>query len=263
MNGRHDGPFEMTLLDKTPGTRSVAKCSRLTTTGLTVNRSRWMRTGSRTGRLQVRPGSACIQGNARSSTRRRAPKQELDLFQFAATSVAQLSTGAAKVMRSKVIELDVGRAPPNHVPDDVFGQSSAPRGSVTADCSEEPTRCDFGGRRPAIHSGFHPSRHRHSPDVAALADQIYDGPSAPAVSASHAVLDRIISARRNPQPRSTEIIATSRTARNSSPSAACNKSLASSCVNQFPVREPNCFTPFTRRIPAASSGLSSSESAAS
>lgn len=192
MNGRHDGPFEMTLLDKTPGTRSVAKCSRLTTTGLTVNRSRWMRTGSRTGRLQVRPGSACIQGNARSSTRRRAPKQELDLFQFAATSVAQLSTGAAKVMRSKVIELDVGRAPPNHVPDDVFGQSSAPRGSVTADCSEEPTRCDFGGRRPAIHSGFHPSRHRHSPDVAALADQIYDGPSAPAVSASHAVLDRII-----------------------------------------------------------------------
>src|SRR4051794_40982936 len=80
--------------------------------------------------------------------------------------MAELSAGSAEVMRSKVKELRLVGALPNHVPNHVFGQSSAPRGSVTADCSEDSARCDFGGRRPAIHSGFHPSRHRHSPDVA-------------------------------------------------------------------------------------------------
>jgi hypothetical protein len=127
--------------------------------------------------------------------------------------MAELSAGSAEVVRSKVNELRLVGAPPNHVPDDVFGQSSAPRCSMTAHCSEDPARCDFGGRRPAIHGGFHPSRHRNSPDVAALADQVYDGPvPLPYLQVIH--FQTGYSARRNPQPRSTEIIAKSRTDRN-------------------------------------------------
>jgi hypothetical protein len=44
---------------------------------------------------------------------------------------------------------------------------------------------------------------------------------------------------------------------------SCHKARASSTVNQFPSRIPNFFAPFTRRIPAARSGLSSPVSAAS
>ena len=61
----------------------------------------------------------------------------------------------------------------------------------------------------------------------------------------------------------TESIARSRTLRRPSPSAFSSKSRAWSCVSQFPVRAPSCFAPLTRRIPAASSGLSRPESAAS
>ena len=38
---------------------------------------------------------------------------------------------------------------------------------------------------------------------------------------------------------------------------------ASAAVNQFPSREPSFFAPFTRRMPAARSGLNNPESAAS
>ena len=41
------------------------------------------------------------------------------------------------------------------------------------------------------------------------------------------------------------------------------ESLPWSAVNQFPIRMPCFFTPFTRRIPAARSGLRSPQSAAS
>ena len=40
-------------------------------------------------------------------------------------------------------------------------------------------------------------------------------------------------------------------------------SLSVSALNQLPERKPSCFTPFTRVMPAANSGLSKPESAAS
>ena len=44
---------------------------------------------------------------------------------------------------------------------------------------------------------------------------------------------------------------------------SCHRVRASSTVNQFPSRMPSFFAPFTRRMPAASSGLRSPVSAAS
>src|SRR5437660_701630 len=44
---------------------------------------------------------------------------------------------------------------------------------------------------------------------------------------------------------------------------SCHKARASSTVSQFPSLMPNFFAPFTRRIPAAKSGLSNPVSAAS
>jgi hypothetical protein len=134
--------------------------------------------------------------------------------------------------------------------------------SMTAHCSEDPARCDFGGRRPAIHAAFTQAgigTVRTWPPLPTKSMMA----QCPCLICKSSTSRPDNSARRNPQPRSTEIIAKSRTDRNPSPSAACNRVRASPCVNQFPAREPNCFKPLTRRMPAASSGLSSPESAAS
>ena len=44
---------------------------------------------------------------------------------------------------------------------------------------------------------------------------------------------------------------------------SCHRERASSTVSQLPSRVPSFFVPFTRRMPAASSGLKSPVSAAS
>src|SRR5216683_6523413 len=47
------------------------------------------------------------------------------------------------------------------------------------------------------------------------------------------------------------------------PQACVSTSELCAALNQFPARNPSCLTPFTRLIPAASSGLSKPASAAS
>lgn len=71
------------------------------------------------------------------------------------------------------------------------------------------------------------------------------------------------SRRLRPQPSRTARIARSRLPLSVSDGGACQNRRASSAVSQFPSLTPNFFTPFTRRMPAASSGLSSPASAAS
>jgi hypothetical protein len=76
------------------------------------------------------------------------------------------------------------------------------------------------------------------------------------------VMKRAVELRR-PHPSRIEIIARSRLLRRESPSDIARSNRDCSRLNQFPARTPNCLTPLTRRIPAASSGLDKPESAAS
>ena len=68
---------------------------------------------------------------------------------------------------------------------------------------------------------------------------------------------------RSPQPSKTARIARSRLPLSVLASGACQSRRASSAVSQFPSLTPSFLTPFTRRMPAASSGLSKPASAAS
>ena len=68
---------------------------------------------------------------------------------------------------------------------------------------------------------------------------------------------------RSPQPSKTAKIARSLFPFSVRASGSCQSARASLTVSQFPRRIPSFFYPFTRRMPAASSGLSSPESAAS
>jgi hypothetical protein len=73
----------------------------------------------------------------------------------------------------------------------------------------------------------------------------------------------VSSRRRRPQPNSKARIARSRLPFKVAGSGSCQSVRASSAVNQFPSRHPGFFAPFTRRMPAATSGLNNPESTAS
>ena len=83
------------------------------------------------------------------------PKKELDLFQLAAIHMTELCACSAKVVRGKMIQLYPLGATPNHVPDDVFGDSFSPRCIVTATLLLPSTTASSMRSRPeAIHSSI-------------------------------------------------------------------------------------------------------------
>ena len=52
-------------------------------------------------------------------------QQHLDLLQFPAGSAAQLRAGTAQVMRRDTGNANLGRVPPEHLPDDLLAQAVA------------------------------------------------------------------------------------------------------------------------------------------
>src|ERR1035438_9168657 len=104
------------------------------------------------------------------------PEEKLNLFQLSTVHMAEFCAGPAKIMRSKMIQLHPLRAPSNNIPDDVLGNPFAPRRPVAADSTENPARCDLGGRHPSIDGGLYPSWDRNCPNVTAFSNQVHDGP---------------------------------------------------------------------------------------
>jgi len=93
-----------------------------------------------------------------------------------AVYMAQFCARSAKIMRSQVIQLHPFGTSPDHIPYDILRDAFAPRRSVTADRPKDPTSGDFGRDHPTIPRLFNPVGHRYSANVAALADQIHNGP---------------------------------------------------------------------------------------
>jgi hypothetical protein len=58
-------------------------------------------------------------------------QQKLDLFDFSSIYVAKFRTGSPEITRSEMIQLHPFGTPPNHVPDDVLGDSLSTWRSVT------------------------------------------------------------------------------------------------------------------------------------
>ena len=73
----------------------------------------------------------------------------------------------------------------------------------------------------------------------------------------------VLSARRRPQPMSTASIARFRCARRSTPAKTPRRSLPCSADSPLPTHTPRRLATFTRRMPAAMSGLRRPQSAAS
>jgi hypothetical protein len=108
---------------------------------------------------------------------------------------------------------------------------------------------------PLVNLLLHPVRHRNGADVPSLADQVYDSPMV--FAALYVDQIQIFElARRNPQPNRTANIARSRASRKVLRSGSSQRACASSSVSQLPRRTPSFLASFTRRMPAANSGLS-------
>ena len=115
---------------------------------------------------------------------------------------------------------------------------------------------------PFVEELLHPTGNGNSSNVTALSDEIDDRPT---ILAPLKMIETEVgqftstktAAEQNGNDRSVAL------ALEGFGSGDCHRSRASFGDNQFPSRIPSFLTPFTRRIPAASSGLRSPASAAS
>jgi hypothetical protein len=79
-------------------------------------------------------------------------------------------------MRCEVVELQTAGTAPDHTPNEVLGETGSPRCFVTTHCPDHSSRRNRCSCQPPVHGALQPDRHGHSPDVIALADEIYDRP---------------------------------------------------------------------------------------
>ena len=139
------------------------------------------------------------------------------------------------------------------VPDDFLRNLPSPNVSPAADTPKNSTMGNLRCAQPIIDGLFHPIRHRHRADMPSLAYEINNRPMV------FPPLSRRLNRR---------VLCTARMARSRLPFTLCilgrcHKEGASSTVSQLPSLMPSFFAPFTRRMPAAKSGLSNTVSAAS
>ena len=104
------------------------------------------------------------------------PQQELNLLQLSSAVMTQLRTGPPQVMRCNVFQARSPTAGTDHVPHDILRNSSAPHLPGLCHAAEDSSLRNPGRSYPLIERCLGPCRNRHSPDVATLADQVYDHP---------------------------------------------------------------------------------------
>ena len=189
-------------------------------------------------------------------------KKELNLLQLTAIQMTQLGARPTKIMWCEIVQLHPLSAPSNHVPDDILRDSLTPRRPMSANSAEDSARGHLRRLSPSVDCILDPGGTGTVRTLPPLPTRSTMAPC-PCLICRSSTVRADSSALHNPRPTSMEIIARSRTLRRSSPSAFSSRNRAWSSVSQFPMRAPSCFAPLTQRIPAASSGLSRPESAAS
>jgi hypothetical protein len=103
-------------------------------------------------------------------------KQELDLFQFAAIHMAELSAGSTEIVWRKTVHLHACSDSSHHVPNHVLGDLRAPGRLMAANSSEDSARRHLCQTSPVIDSILHPNGHRNGTDMIAFADEVHNRP---------------------------------------------------------------------------------------
>ena len=80
-------------------------------------------------------------------------------------------------MGSDAGHTDLGRIPPQHLPDDLFAELLAGN-SAAIYWPEHMASADSGGGCPRADRQLHPRRHRRGTNTAVLSDEIDDAPTA-------------------------------------------------------------------------------------
>jgi len=103
-------------------------------------------------------------------------KQELNLLQLPAIAVTQFRTRAPQVVRSNMFQSRTLTAGSDHVPHYILRDSLAPHPARPGHGPKDSSLSYSRRRHPLIESRFDPFGNRNGADVAALANQVHDGP---------------------------------------------------------------------------------------
>jgi hypothetical protein len=105
------------------------------------------------------------------------PKQDPDLFEFAAAIMAESGTGATKVVGRQIDYAGRPSASLDRIPDHVRGHASLLSPSHFRNSSEYTSLANPRTREPCIQQLLGPRRHRHCSQPSSLTDQIDDDPT--------------------------------------------------------------------------------------
>ena len=189
-------------------------------------------------------------------------QEELNLVQFAASFTTQPCARATKIVGCQFVDSCSLGAILDDVPHDPLRDACSPGLARPANTSEHASPAYSGGLAPSVNGRLDPVGNRYCADVSAFADQVDDG----------SVILPLLNVRKlqfcglstaQPQPNRIPSKARSRLPFSVLGSGTCHNARACVAVSQLPRRTPRHFAPLTRRIPAARSGLSRPESAAS
>jgi hypothetical protein len=189
------------------------------------------------------------------SLNRRMTKQELDLIQFSSGNMAESCARTAQIVWSEVLNSGLASRGFDDMPDCFRRDSFSPYLSESAYSAKDWTLVGTGCASPIIHGSLRPRGHRNGANMFPFADYVRQNPTS-SRSWKSSFLNFTGSARRGPQAINNARIARSRLPRRVSTTIACSRSLVCSTLSQFPILTPNRLAPLTRRMPAASSGLS-------
>ena len=90
--------------------------------------------------------------------------------------MAQLGTGAAKIVRTQAIEAEVRRVLLHYMPDQPLSDAFAPVLARAADTSEDLPIGQTARRSPDVHCCLHPFWYGHGPDMPTFAYEVDYGP---------------------------------------------------------------------------------------
>jgi hypothetical protein len=189
-------------------------------------------------------------------------EQKLDLIQFTACVPAEPSTGSAQIVRCKGRDTDFRSGRPYHMPYCLFADAIPEHATCSADTAKHLPTIDGWWTEPAVQLRIHPVGHRDRANMPAFANKIDDGPMVfSLLQIFDSEIGGLVSPQSARQEKSQQGTVTFPFIR--ALSGLCHNERACSSLSQFPIRMPFFFRPFTRRIPAARSELSSPQSAAS
>jgi hypothetical protein len=103
-------------------------------------------------------------------------QQELNLFQFAAGSVAESGTRPPEIVRREVGDLQFLRVCLHNMPDDFFRHPIAPCVPRATHAPEQFPIGNIGCREPSIEEPFHPIGNWDGSNVTGFSNEVHDGP---------------------------------------------------------------------------------------